>query len=270
MKIVGLAICFVLLSLVFSAVESLWPSIPTQRKLRSGLGTDLLYWFFTPLVSRAISLLALLIALAPLLLLFGYRLEQQELQSAIHDGHAPVLLWPYWLQGLLIFAGGDFIDYWTHRWFHGRRLWGFHAIHHSSKEVDWLSSLRLHPVNDLGTRFCKTIPLVLLGFSPTVIAAYVFFITVYALLLHANVPWTFGPLRFVLASPAFHRWHHATDARAINKNFASLLPVYDLLFGTFYKPADQQPTEFGVHDDAVPEGILGQMLYPFERTSRVS
>jgi sterol desaturase/sphingolipid hydroxylase (fatty acid hydroxylase superfamily) len=270
MKLVYLTFGFVLLSLIFWVIESLWPGIPAQQKWRRGLSTDLVYWFFTPVVTRAISLLALLIALAPVLLLLGYRLEEEVFRNAIYNGRPPALLWPYWLQGMLVFAGGDFIEYWSHRWFHGRGLWRFHAIHHSSKEVDWLSSVRLHPVNELGSRFCRTIVLVLLGISPTVLAAYVTFSTVYALFLHANVPWTFGPLRYVVASPVFHRWHHASEAGAIDKNFAGFLPVYDLLFGTFYMPPGRQPTEFGVQDDSVPESFLGQMLYPFERVSRIS
>ena len=266
MKIVNLTIGFVLLTLVFWVIESLWPSMPAQRKLRRGLGTDLVYWFFTPLVTRAISQLAVLIALVPLLMLLGYRLDQEVLQSAVKDSHGPFLQLPYWLQAVLVLIGGDFIEYWSHRWFHGRRLWRFHAIHHSSKEVDWLSSVRLHPVNDLGIRLCQTIPFVLLGFSSTVLAAYVPFLTFYALLVHANVSWTFGPFRYVLASPAFHRWHHAKEEAARAKNFAGLLPLFDILFGTIYMPADRQPAEFGVPDDSVPESFLGQMLYPFERS----
>ena len=81
MKIVNLTIGFVLLTLIFWVIESLWPSIPAQPKLRRGLGTDLVYWFFTPLVTRAISLLAVLIALVPLFLLLGYRLDRRSLAS---------------------------------------------------------------------------------------------------------------------------------------------------------------------------------------------
>jgi sterol desaturase/sphingolipid hydroxylase (fatty acid hydroxylase superfamily) len=149
--------------------------------------------------------------------------------------------------------------------FHSRRLWKFHAVHHSSKEVDWLSSVRLHPVNDAVSRIFQAVPFVLLGFSPAVVAAYVPFLTLYAILLHANVSWTFGPMGYLVASPAFHRWHHTKEPEAIDKNFAGLLPMWDLLFGTFYLPKDRRPTEFGVHDDGVPENFWGQLAYPFRR-----
>jgi sterol desaturase/sphingolipid hydroxylase (fatty acid hydroxylase superfamily) len=54
------------------------------------------------------------------------------------------------------------------------------------------------------------------------------------ILLHANLPWTFGPLRNALASPAFHRWHHTWEAEGMDRNFSGLFPWIDLLFGTFY------------------------------------
>ena len=93
-------------------------------------------------------------------------------------------------------------------------LWGFHAIHHSSKTVDWLSSVRLHPVNDVVSRVLQVLPLYWIGFNAGVLAGFVPFLTLYALLLHANVNWTYGRLRFVIASPTFHRWHHTSEEEA--------------------------------------------------------
>ncbi len=124
---------------------------------------------------------------------------------------------------------------------------------------------RPNPVNDIVTRICQAVPFVLLGFSPLVVAAYVPFLTFYAIMLHANVSWTFGSLRHVFASPTFHRWHHTSEDQALNKNFAGLFPVIDRLFGTLYLPDDKRPTEFGVRNDLMPDGFLGQMAYPFGR-----
>lgn len=71
-----------------------------------------------------------------------------------------------------------------------------------------------------------------------------------------------GPLKFVVASPVFHRWHHTTEKQGIDKNFAGLLPLWDLVFGTFYMPEGEQPLEFGVLGEEVPDGIWRQLLYP--------
>ena len=198
----------------------------------------------------------------PLLLLLGRELDAKNLAA----GYGPVVALPAWLQVVLIVVLGDFIGYWVHRAFHSRRLWKFHAVHHSSKDLDWLSSLRLHPVNDIVSRICQAVPFVLLGFSPLVVAAYLPFLTFYAILLHANVSWTYGPLRQVFASPTFHRWHHANEEEALDKNFAGLFPEFDRLFGTLYLPDGLRPTTFGVRGNPVPEHFWGQLTYPFRRS----
>jgi len=85
------------------------------------------------------------------------------------------------------------------------------------------------------------------------------------LFIHANVNWSFGPLRYVIATPLFHRWHHTSESEGLDKNFAGMLPIWDMLFGTFYMPKGKVPTEFGVYGEAIPEDFIGQMLYPFKR-----
>lgn len=260
-RFIGLIIGFVALTIIFWVVEFLWPSVPAQRKLRRGFFTDVIYWFFTPLVSKAVSQLAVLVALVPVMLLVGRTLDRETIKA----GYGPVLELPTWLQAVVILTVGDFISYWSHRWFHSRRLWAFHAVHHSSKDLDWLSSVRLHPINEIGARVIQAVPFVLLGFSPTVLAAYIPFLTFYSIVIHANVSWTLGPFRYVVASPAFHRWHHTKEDEGLNKNFAGLLPIYDILFGTIYMPRDRQPMEFGIRSNSVPENFWGQLVYPFRR-----
>lgn len=78
--------------------------------------------------------------------------------------------------------------------------------------------------------------------------------------LHCNVGWTFGPLRYLVVSPAFHRWHHTMEEEGRDKNFAGILPIWDLLFGTFYMP-DRAPTTFGT-SDPVPDGFVRQLAHP--------
>jgi len=266
-RIAGLVISFIVLTLIFWAVEFFWPAVPAKRQWkRRGYGTDMFYWFFTPLISKPLSQLAVLITLVPMLWLLGRSLDR----NAVLAGYGPVLALPQWLQILLILVVGDFIGYWTHRVFHSRALWPFHAIHHSSEELDWLSSVRLHPVNEIASRVCQALPFVLLGFSPTVVAAYLPFLTFYAIFEHANVSWRFGPLRYLIASPEFHRWHHTKEEEGLDKNFAGLFPVFDVIFGTFYMPKGKYPTQFGIHGETVPTTLWAQLLYPFQKQKRVT
>jgi len=85
----------------------------------------------------------------------------------------------------------------------------------------------------------------------------------YAIFLHANVSWDFGPVRLVLASPTFHRWHHSSEPVAVDKNFAGFLPLWDLLFGTLYLPAGARAMHFGMHGAKLPTTFVGLMTYPF-------
>ncbi|MBI1354338.1 MAG: sterol desaturase family protein [Acidobacteria bacterium] len=260
-RILGLLIGFVLLTLLFWTIELRWPGIPAQKRLRRGFRTDVFYWFFTPLVTRGLSRIVPLVALVPLLLLTGRSLEKEALAA----GWGPVADLPVAAQVAVVLVAGDLVGYWTHRWFHSPALWKFHAIHHSSQDLDWLSSVRLHPVNDVLSRTLRAVPFVLLGFSPTVIAGYIPFLTFHGILLHANVDWTFGPLRKVVSSPVFHRWHHSAEPEAEGKNLAGLLPLWDIVFGTYYMPEGKLPRELGAPEAAVPDGFWGQMAYPFRR-----
>jgi sterol desaturase/sphingolipid hydroxylase (fatty acid hydroxylase superfamily) len=87
--------------------------------------------------------------------------------------------------------------------------------------------------------------------------------TVWGFFIHANVRWRFGPLEWLIATPAFHHWHHTNDGPAyVNKNYAPLLPWVDRLFGTLYLPKETQPARYGI-DEAVPNHFLGQLVRPF-------
>jgi sterol desaturase/sphingolipid hydroxylase (fatty acid hydroxylase superfamily) len=66
------------------------------------------------------------------------------------------------------------------------------------------------------------------------------------------------------ASPRFHRWHHTDETQARDKNFAGLLPLWDILFGTYYMPKQQRPRSVGT-ETPVPAGLIGQMLFPFRK-----
>lgn len=193
-----------LLSLAMIAFEASWPGNAGQRRLRLGWRLDLGYWFFTVLITKPIAQIAVVVALAPLVVLTG-----SESFEVLLKGHGPIGRQPPFLQVAQMIVLIDFIGYWLHRAFHQRKLWPFHAIHHSSVELDWLAAARVHPINDILNKSLQAMLLVALGYKPVLLAGTLPFFTVYAIFLHANVKWSFGPLRAVLASPCFHRWHHA-------------------------------------------------------------
>jgi sterol desaturase/sphingolipid hydroxylase (fatty acid hydroxylase superfamily) len=245
----GVVAGFLILSLLLGGLERAFGG--RQPLFRRGYVTDVAYWFFTPLVTRGVTRAATVVAVAAVAVASGSALSRDAIVSFLDDPSRLARRQPVWLQVVEVLVIGDFIGYWMHRLFHGRALWRFHAIHHASRDLDWLSAVRLHPVNDVLARLAQVIPIVLLGFAPGVVAAYAPFLGVYAIFLHANVPWDLGPLRKVVASPRFHRWHHTSEDEGLDRNFAGLLPLWDLMFGTFFMPKDRVPREFGLRGEAV-------------------
>ncbi len=155
--------------------------------------------------------------------------------------------------------------YWGHRATHTVPfLWRFHKVHHSIQEMDWLAAGRLHPIDQAFTRSCAVLPLYALGFSRATFGAFLVFTTFQALFIHANVRLTFGPLRWLIATPEFHHWHHANEPEAYNSNFAGEFPWIDWVFGTLRLPAGRMPARYGI-DDPVPSGYLRQLAWPFRR-----
>jgi sterol desaturase/sphingolipid hydroxylase (fatty acid hydroxylase superfamily) len=266
----GFLLVFTLLTIFFSALERLFPSIPGQKRWRRGVRTDLIYWLVTPLIFKPIGRAITGVALFVLAVLLQGGHDRASIVAWIQQGHGPLGRLPSGLQGLLALLTADFVGYWAHRAFHGQRLWRFHAVHHSSVDLDWLASVRVHPVNEFANGTMHAVVLVGLGFRPQVLAGVIPFFTAYAILLHANVSWSFGPLKYLFASPVFHRWHHTSQAEGLDKNFAGLFPLWDILFGTFYMPKDRMPMHFGVIDMHVPEGFGKQLLWPFRSSPKPS
>lgn len=266
-QLIGITLSFLVLTVIFAVIQRISPNIKGQKWVRRGFWVDVFYWVFTPLVTKVVTRAILIAPAILLVVLVGVSAE--ELKQQNYHGFGPLSRQPLWLQGVEIFIMGDFIGYWVHRFFHTGRWWKFHAVHHSSQEVDWLSSVRVHPVNDAATKLAQVFPLLFLGFNPFVLAAYTPIITFYAIFLHANVNWDYGSLRGLIASPVFHRWHHTKEEEAMDKNFAGFFPLFDRLFGTYYMPAGKYPTEFGIHEE-MPDNFVKQLVYPFQGDKRSS
>jgi len=257
-SLTDLVLNLLIATLLIGTLEFFFPAYK-QRLFNNAWPVDLTYWFFTPLFTKVITNVALAgIFLGVFLALC------RPIDGALLDGYGPLSRQPLWLQTIEILFAADFLDYWTHRLFHTSKLWRFHAIHHSSEEMSWLSASRLHPFNDMVTRFVQVVPLVLLGFSVHGIILLVPYLVFYVLLLHSNLKWDFGLLRYVFVSPAYHRWHHTSDADGIDRNYAGIFPLWDVVFGTCHFPR-HLPTRYGVHANPPPKSLFGHLLYPFQR-----
>src|SRR4029077_9569518 len=128
-------------TLIFSPIEVLWPAYPKQSVFRPEWLLDGGYFLSTHLPIRETSLLI--------------RLAAPQLTSVLGNASLQAAMGslPWLVQFFLAVLVADLAQYWIHRallvvpW-----LWRFHAIHHSSKSLDWIAGSRAHIVDDLLTR----------------------------------------------------------------------------------------------------------------------
>jgi lathosterol oxidase len=213
-------------SLVFIPLERLFARLPEQGIFRSGWRTDLTYFFVSALFVQVTTLLTL----KPAMVFFDWAALPQVQQT--------VRAWPALVQFAVLLVVADLTQYWVHRLFHSVPvLWRFHAIHHSAEHMDWLAGSRLHLVDVAVTRGLTYVPIYVLGFAEGPLFAYLVVVSAQATFIHANVRFEFGPLKWFVATPQFHHWHHASEHEAVDKNFAVHLPVIDAVFGTMHLPA---------------------------------
>jgi len=171
---------------------------------------------------------------------------------------------PVWA-GVVGFVLFEMFGYGGHRLSHEVPfLWRFHAVHHSSQRLDWISAGRLHPVEGLFAGLMVGPPLLLLGLQPAELGAFTVIVNLWGVLLHANVRWRFAFLDGIIGTPDYHHWHHSNHPEARNKNYAALLPVLDRLFGTYFQPKDRRPQVYGI-DEPMPATWWQQLRWPLRR-----
>jgi sterol desaturase/sphingolipid hydroxylase (fatty acid hydroxylase superfamily) len=115
------------------------------------------------------------------------------------------------------------------------------------------------------TRVCVVGTLYVFGFEKHVMDLYIIIVGFQATLNHANVDLPWGPLKYLVVTPDFHHWHHASDDEAIDKNYAAHYAFLDYLFGTAVHASKRYPEKYGVLGDGLPLGFWRHQLYPFQR-----
>ena len=243
-----------LVTLVFAPLEHIFairPGSVFAKGWRVNLGWYFVNGLFTTLL------------IAPPALLIAW-LIHSALPASVTGAAAGLPLWARMVAAMIV---GEIGFYWGHRWSHESAfLWRFHAIHHSAEQVNFLVNTRGHPVDVIFTRLCGLTLLYATGLAspvgpnPSLVPMMVLFIgSLWNFFIHANVRWRLGPLEEIIASPAFHHWHHTLEDHK-DHNYSAMLPFIDRLFGTFYLPR-AWPKDYGT-STPVPETMIGQLLDP--------
>jgi sterol desaturase/sphingolipid hydroxylase (fatty acid hydroxylase superfamily) len=244
-----------ILACIFIPLERLFPLHREQGTLRRDWMNDVFYLLVNGFVVRAgFTALAALIMMA-----FDATVGSEPLSWVRHL--------PLWVQVIAVIVVADIGYYTAHRLSHAVPfLWQFHAVHHSIEEMDWLAAHRVHPVDQIFTNMVSMLPIYFLGFSLQSVLIYAAIYQAHSLLVHANVRMNFGPLKWLIASPEYHHWHHANEPEAYDRNFAAQLSIIDVIAGTLFMPK-RPPAAYGINEP-MPRFYPMQLVHPFRNLAK--
>jgi len=140
--------------------------------------------------------------------------------------------WGGALVGVLVYEFGVYV---WHRTMHSSNtLWRvFHQMHHSAERVDAYGAFWFSPADMIGWTVLYSLALTLVvGITAEAATVVLLVTTLLALFQHTNVR-TPQWLGYIVQRPESHSHHHERGVHA--RNYSDL-PVFDMIFGTFYNP----------------------------------
>ncbi|MEP2028917.1 MAG: sterol desaturase family protein [Paracoccaceae bacterium] len=195
-------------------------------------------------------------------------------QSAYQSLSIPTLdpkLWenvPLWIVCIIGVAAKDLVDYWNHRLMHTKWGWPTHAAHHSDTHVNAFTANRIHFLEALVMSFSYILLLTWMQI-PQAIPFVVIFYSLHNKYVHMDLDFEHGPLKYLIASPVYHRWHHADVPEAYGKNLANVMPIYDVMFGTFYNPGKCHAPMGALKSGIADKNPILIFIYPFQEWARL-
>jgi sterol desaturase/sphingolipid hydroxylase (fatty acid hydroxylase superfamily) len=170
----------------------------------------------------------------------GYLRFEGYIPPAAEQLIPSLLAWPF-VTFLVYIVLIDFGEYWRHRLQH--RLswwWALHSLHHDQRQMTLWTDDRNHLLDDVLAAVWSGTLALLIGVAPAEYPLVIIAFRLVESLSHSNVRLGFG--RFgsvVLVGPQYHRLHHSIEHarapfdRTMGCNFAVILPIWDVVFGTW-------------------------------------
>ncbi len=254
----------IIISLLVWGLEILFPWRKQQGVFRKDFWLDAFYMFFNFfLFSLAINGV--------------YNVTQALLEKVGINNTSLSLVdlsaWSFGLQLFVFFIVLDFLQWITHIFLHKIPfLWKFHQVHHSVKEMGFAAHFRYHWMENILYKPLKTLGVMLLGgFEPEHAYIVHFFAISIGHLNHANLKWSWGPLKYILNNPVMHLYHHAYELPkgTFGVNFGISLSLWDYLFKTHHVPEASGSIRLGFpKDEEIPDNFVGQFLHGFKSKMR--
>ena len=233
---------------------------PTVK--RKNFWLDLFYIFFNDFLVAALGFYAATVVVE---MIFKYVLFSVGVDPGFQLMN--ILEYPLVLQIVVVFLIQDFLEFFAHFLLHRFDfLWQIHKIHHAQEQLGAASTRHFHWLEYIVFKPLVYLPFNLIGFN---VQQYFFLVLTLGIFssffTHSNIKLNLGFLNYILNNPETHYWHHAKNYPEKNRygvNFASVLNIWDVLFGCYYAPKDKTPV-LGIDNDDVPKNFFGQMAYPF-------
>lgn len=246
-------ICALILGIGTIAIIYLERKFPYRRGIpffREGFWTDVIG--YTIVQSFILKIVIFDYLIAP----FQHGINWHEIPQISH--------WPIAIQLLFFLLSHDLYIYWFHRWQHANKyLWRTHEAHHSNQYVDWIAGARSHSVEILINQTIEFLPIVILGADPAIIPLKGMIDGLWGMLIHSNLNFSFGRLKYIFNGPEFHLWHHANHPEVFHANFATKFSFWDVIFGTLFE-TDNKPIDWGLYYE-FPKNYFAQHVYAFYR-----
>ena len=179
--------------------------------------------------------------------------------------------WPMALQLAATFLVLDLWQYWQHRLSHHvPLLWRMHLVHHSDTSIDVTTAERHHPLEFVTGTALTLLAIFAFGLPAAGVALYLLGATMVSLYAHANLrpPRALDRvMRQFIVTPPLHAVHHSDFKGQTNSNYATVLPLWDRLFGTYIDPERSPVARFGLeyfhapHDTGIGRVLLQPFLY---------
>lgn len=170
----------------------------------------------------------------------------------------PLFTAPIWLQLIAL----DLWTYGMHRAYHRvPMLWRFHVPHHLDEHLDVTSAFRFHAGEILISGIARIVPALLLGIDVQTLIVFEAILLASAAFHHSNIKLPHRVervLAWVIVTPSIHWVHHHNIRADTDANYAAILSVWDIAFGS--KSKTKRWPDMPIGCEGAPEATMARLL----------
>jgi sterol desaturase/sphingolipid hydroxylase (fatty acid hydroxylase superfamily) len=166
------------------------------------------------------------------------------------------------LSVVVVILANDFWSYLVHRAQHKFSvLWTMHSLHHSAEALGIITGARHFWLEDAIHAAVFPVLGIIFKIPSEVLTTVTFLLLLPDGLAHMNLRLSLGRFALVVNNPQYHRIHHSLEPQHFNKNFCKMLPLFDVIFGTVWKPGKDEFPMTGLAGEKAT-GFLDGIIWP--------